>query len=100
MIGAVALARFGLTRAMAGARFANFASNVGPLMIYALTGHIFAAAGFAMGAGAFLGARTAIRAGAGLVRRLNVVVSCAMALKLMAAPGGLIATSWKFASGG
>ena len=41
--------------------------------------------------GARLGARTALRAGAWLVRLLIVVVSCAMALRLMAAPGGPLA---------
>ena len=104
MIGFVVLAGFGLIRAMAGARFANFGSNIGSLMIYALSGHIFVAAGLAMGAGAFLGARlgarTAVRAGARLVRPLIVAVSCAMALKLMSAPGGLLAAGWKFAFGG
>ena len=104
MIGYVVLAGFGLMRAMAGARLANFGSNVGSLMIYALSGHIVVAAGLAMGAGAFLGARlgarSAIRAGARLVRPLIVAVSCAMALKLMTAPGGLLAAGWKFVSGG
>jgi len=104
MISFVALAGFGLTRAMAGARFANLGSNIGSLMIYALSGHIFVAAGLAMGGGAFLGARlgarSAISAGARLVRPLIVVVSCAMALKLMTAPGGLLASGWKSAFGG
>ncbi len=104
MIGFVVFAGFGLIRAMAGARFANFGSNIGSLMIYAVSGHILVAAGLAMGAGAFLGARlgarTAIRAGARLVRPLIVAISCAMALKLMSAPGGLLASGWKFASGG
>ncbi len=104
MIGFVVLAGFGLTRAMAGARFANFGSNIGSLALYALSGHIFAPAGLAMGVGAFLGARlgahAALRAGARLVRPLIVVVSCVMALRLMATPGGLLAAAWKFASGG
>ena len=104
MIGFVVLAGFGLTRAMAGARFANFGSNVGSFAMYALSGRIVVVAGLAMGAGAFLGARlgahAALRAGARLVRPLIVVVSCAMALRLMAAPGGLLATAWKSVSGG
>jgi uncharacterized protein len=104
MIGFVVLAGFGLMRAIAGARFANFGSNVGSLAIYALSGHIVAPAGLAMGAGAFMGARlgthAAIRAGARLVRPLIVAVSCAMALRLMAAPGGLVAAVWKAAFGG
>jgi uncharacterized protein len=104
MIGFVVLAGYGVTRAMAGARFANFGSNTGSLAIYALSGHIVAPAGLAMGIGAFAGARlgahTAIRTGARLVRPLIVAVSCAMALKLMSAPGGLVATAWKLANGG
>ena len=104
MIGFVVLAGFGLTRAMAGARFANFGSNVGSLALYALSGRIVVVAGLAMGVGAFLGARlgahSALRAGARLVRPLIVVVSCAMALRLMAAPGGLLAAGWKLVLGG
>ena len=81
---------------MAGARFANFGSNIGSLALYALSGHIFVPAGLTMGVGAFLGARlgahAALRAGARLVRPLIVVVSCAMALRLMTAPGGLLSS--------
>jgi uncharacterized membrane protein YfcA len=98
MIGLVVLGGLGLTRAMAGARFANFGSNAGSLAVYALSGHIYVPAGLAMGVGAFVGARlgahAALRAGARLVRPLIVVVSCAMALKLMTAPGGLLASAW------
>ena len=104
MIGFVVLAGFGLTRAMAAARFANFGSNIGSLLIYATGGHIFVPAGLAMGAGAFLGARlgarAALRQGARLVRPLIVVVCCAMALKLMSAPGGILASAWKLIAGG
>ncbi len=104
MIGFVVLGGFGLTRAMAGARFANFGSNFGSLLIYATSGHILLPAGLAMGAGAFLGARlgarSALREGARLVRPLIVVVCCAMALKLMTAPGGLLSSEWKYLTGG
>ena len=99
MIALVALVGFPIIPAMAGARSSNFGSNFGALVVYALSGHIVVAAGLAMGAGAFLGARlgaaTALRAGARLVRPLIAVVSCAMALRLMAAPGGPIALIWK-----
>ena len=47
-----------------------------------------------------LGARAAMRAGARLVRPLIVIVSCAMALRLMAAPSGILASAWKLAFGG
>jgi hypothetical protein len=100
MVALVVLCGFGLTRAMAGARFANFGSNIGSLAIYVLSGHIVVFAGLATGAGAFLGARlgahAALRAGARLVRPLIVVMSCAMAMKLMSAPGGLLALGRTF----
>jgi hypothetical protein len=89
---------------MAAARFANFGSNIGSLLIYATGGHILVPAGLAMGAGAFLGARlgarAALRQGARLVRPLIVVVCCAMALKLMSVPGGILASAWKLIAGG
>ena len=58
MVALVTLCGFGLTRAMAGARFANFGSNIGSLAIYALSGHIVVFAGLAMGLGAFAIAMT------------------------------------------
>jgi len=104
MVALVVLGGLGLTRAIAGARFANFGSNIGSLAVYAASGHILVPAGLAMGAGAFLGARVgahaALRAGARLVRPLIVVMSCAMAAKLMSAPGGLMARAWSFSFGG
>jgi uncharacterized protein len=104
MIGFVLLLGYGVTRAMAGARFANLGSNAGSLAIYALSGHIYVPAGLALGLGTFLGARLgahmALRAGARLIRPLIVVVSFAMAAKLMSAPGGLFETAWKFVSPG
>ena len=91
MIGFLALAGFGLIRAIASARIANFGSNAGSLAIYALSGNIAVAPGLAMGLGCFLGARvgahSALRAGAGLVRPLIVLMSCAMALRLATLPG-------------
>jgi len=91
MIGFLALAGFGLIGAIASARIANFGSNAGSLAVYALGGHIALAPGLAMGAGALIGARlgahSALRAGARLVRPLIVLVSCAMALRLATLPG-------------
>ena len=104
LISLVALVGLSLIPAMAGGRLSNFGSNAGSLIVYALSGHILASAGLAMGVGTFLGARlgasAAMRAGAKLVRPLIVAVSCAMALSLMAAPGGPLAFVWKYASGG
>ena len=104
MFGFVVTGGFGLTRAIAGSRFANFGSNFGALLIYPTSGHILVTAGLAVGAGPFLGARlgarSALRGGARLVRPLIVAVCCAMALKLMAAPGGLLSSEWRFVTGG
>ncbi len=104
MIALITLSGFGLMRAMAGARFANFGSNIGSLVVYAFFGHILVPAGLAMGAGAFLGARAgahaALTAGARLVRPLIVAMSCAMAIKLMTAPGGLLWLAWTRLLGG
>jgi uncharacterized protein len=99
LIALVGLVGLSLIPAMAAGRLSNFGSNAGALIVYALAGHIVVPAGLAMGAGAFLGARlgarSAIRAGATLVRPLIVTVSCAMAVRLMAAPGGPLAFLWK-----
>jgi len=87
-IGFIALVGFGVTRAIANARLANFASNLGSLAIYAAGGHIVLAAGLSMGAGQFLGSRlgakTVLGAGVRLVRPAIVIVSCLMALRLAA----------------
>jgi uncharacterized membrane protein YfcA len=89
-IGFVALVGFGVTRAIANARLANFASNVGGLAIYAFGGHIVLAPGLAVGLGQFvgsrLGAKAALGAGVRLVRPLIVIVSCLMALRLATSP--------------
>ena len=92
MIGFVVFAGFGLIRAMAGAirqfrqqhRFSDDLRRLGTYPRGCGTGD-----GRRRVSGARLGARTAIRAGARLVRPLIVAISCAMALKLMSAPGGL-----------
>jgi uncharacterized protein len=88
-IGFVALVGFGVTRAIANARLANFASNAGGLAVYAMGGHIVVAAGLAMGAGQFLGSRLGAKAvlGAGvrLVRPMIVAISCLLAARLATA---------------
>jgi len=89
-VGFIALAGYGVTRAIANARLANFASNMGALIVYASGGHFVVSAGLAMGAGAFagsrLGAHAVLGAGTRLVRPLIVVVSCMMALRLATLP--------------
>jgi len=90
-IGFIALVGFGVTRAIANARLANFASNFGALVVYAFGGHIVVAAGLSMGAGQFLGSRlgagAVLGAGVRLVRPLIVIISCLLALRLAASPG-------------
>jgi uncharacterized protein len=99
LIALVALVGLGLIPAMATGRLSNFGSNIGSLIVYAVAGHIIVPAGLAMGVGAFLGARlgagSALKAGAKLVRPLIVAMSCAMALRLMVAPGGPLSFLWK-----
>ena len=90
MIALIRLGRFELLDSLAGARLANFGSNVGSLAVYALGGHILVAAGLMMGLGNFvgahIGAHTALRAGARIIRPLIVIVACALAFKLLAQP--------------
>jgi uncharacterized membrane protein YfcA len=99
LIGLVVLVGLGAKKAVANARFANFASNVGSLAIFAAGGHIVVAAGLAMGAGQFIGSRFGARAviggGVRLVRPLIVVASCAMALRLLLRPDNA-ARDWLF----
>ena len=99
LIALIALVGMPLIPAMAAGRLSNFGSNFGALALYALAGHIAITAGLAMGLGCFFGARvgagSAMKAGAKLVRPLVVIMSCAMALRLLAAPNGPLAFLWK-----
>ena len=87
MLGFVVLAGKGLLKATAHTKFLNFASNFGALMVFAFGGHILWGLGLAMAVaqvgGATLGARLAIRVGAGMIRPLLVVVCLALAIRLM-----------------
>lgn len=100
MVGLVGLVGFSLISAMAGARSSNF----GALIVFALSGHIVVWVRIAMSVGTFLGARLGARMAlwvvARLVRPLVVIVCCAMAIRLMASPGGPLALAWKYATGG
>lgn len=90
LIGLILACGLGMMRAIAHTKLMNLASNLGALIFFALAGHILVPLGLAMGAasatGAWLGARTALRFGGALVRPLVVVVSIAMALRLMLDP--------------
>ena len=87
MIAFVTLAGFGVLRATANTKLLNFSSNLGGLIAFALTGHPLWVAGLAMGAGqmagAWLGARMAVRVGARVIKPLLVVTSTALALRLL-----------------
>jgi uncharacterized membrane protein YfcA len=87
MLGFVLLAGQGLLQATAHTKFLNFCSNLGSLLIFASGDHILWGVGLAMAlaqiAGASLGARLAIRVGAGLIRPLLVIVCLALAARLL-----------------
>ncbi|WP_207485948.1 TSUP family transporter [Arenibaculum pallidiluteum] len=90
MVGFVTLLGYGVVRATAHTKLANAASNVGSLALFAATGAVVWPVGLTMAAGAVLGAqigsRLAIRLGARLIRPLLVVISCLMAVRLLADP--------------
>jgi uncharacterized membrane protein YfcA len=87
MMGFVLLAGYGVLKATAHTKMLNFASNLGSLIVFIQTGATWWFVGLAMAvaqvAGASLGARLAMRVGAGLIKPLIVTVSTAMALRLL-----------------
>ena len=87
MIGFVMLAGHGVLKATAHTKLLNFASNVGGLLAFALTGAPWWIIGIAMGlaqvAGASLGAQLAMRIGARLIKPLLVMTSTLLALRLL-----------------
>ena len=87
MIAFVALAGMGVLRATAHTKLLNFASNVGGFAVFAASGVIDWRIGLSMGAmqiaGAWLGARMAIRVGSRLIKPLIVIVCIALAVRLL-----------------
>ena len=87
MMGFVLLAGYGVLKATAHTKILNFASNLGSLLVFIQTGATWWFVGLAMAvaqvAGASLGARLAMRVGAGLIKPLIVTVSVIMALRLL-----------------
>jgi uncharacterized membrane protein YfcA len=87
MISFVMLAGYGVLKATAHTKLLNFASNLGGLLTFALHGAPWWIIGLSMGAaqigGAALGARLAMRIGAGLIKPLLVITSTALALRLL-----------------
>jgi uncharacterized protein len=90
LITLIVVGGYTMMRAMAHTKLMNFASNLGALIFFALTGHVWGWLGLTMGLasaiGAYLGARAAMRFGGGLVRPLVVTVSIVMALRLVLDP--------------
>jgi uncharacterized membrane protein YfcA len=90
MVAIVTLLGYGALKATAHTKLANAASNLGGLSLFILKGVVIWPVGLVMAVGAFLGAqvgsRLAMRFGARLIRPLLVVMSCAMAVKLLSDP--------------
>jgi uncharacterized membrane protein YfcA len=82
----ISLLGYGVSRATAHAKLANFASNIAGLATLAFSGHIYWSVGFAMGiaalVGATIGARATMRIGAAIVRPMVIIVCIALAIKL------------------
>jgi uncharacterized protein len=87
MMGFVLLAGYGVLKATAHTKMLNFASNLGSLLVFVFSGSTWWGVGLAMAlgqiAGASLGARLAMRGGARLIKPMLIVVSTAMALRLL-----------------
>jgi hypothetical protein len=86
-IGFVMLFGLGLTRASGNTKVLNVVSNLAALTIFIAAGDVVWTAALAMCVGqllgGYIGARTGIRFGAKLIRPLVVVVSIALALRLL-----------------
>ncbi len=87
MLAYVALAGLGVLKATAHTKLLNFGSNIGALIVFALSGVIFWKVGLAMGVGQFIGARIgagfAMKNGAKLIKPLLVTVCIALSAKLL-----------------
>jgi uncharacterized protein len=90
MLAFVTLLGYGVVRATAHTKLLNLASNLGSLLLYAWAGAVVWPIGLVMAGASFMGAqlgsRLAIRLGTRLIRPLLVVVSAAMALRLLLDP--------------
>ncbi|MCP4936371.1 MAG: TSUP family transporter, partial [bacterium] len=83
----VLLLGFNLVKATANTKLLNFTSNITSLSIFIYGGHVVWPLGLVMAVGqftgGFLGAHMTIRHGASLIRPLVIIMSSAMALKLL-----------------
>jgi len=86
-LGFIALFGLGVTRAAANTKFLNLASNIGALALFIPSADVVwpVALCMALGqlVGGYLGALTGIRFGARLIKPLVVVISIALALRLL-----------------
>lgn len=86
----IALFGLGVTRASANTKVLNLTSNLAALTLFIPAGDVVWTAAIAMAGGqvlgGYLGARTGIRFGARLIRPLVIVVSLALALRLLLVP--------------
>jgi uncharacterized membrane protein YfcA len=98
MVAFVALMGFSTLRATGHTKLMNATSNVAALLAFIATGKIVWVVGLAMGAaqiaGGGLGAWLAMRHGARLVKPLIVMVSLAMAVRLLLEPGNPLRLWW------
>ena len=87
MLGFVSLAGFGILKATAHTKLLNFASNVGGLAAFVFVVKPLWVVGLLMGAaqlaGAYLGAKLASKVGARLIKPLLIIVSLALATRLL-----------------
>ncbi|MGN6489449.1 MAG: TSUP family transporter [Devosia sp.] len=86
-LGFILLFGLGVTRAAANTKFVNLASNAGALALFIPSGDVIwpVALTMALGqlVGGYLGALTGIRFGARLIKPLVVVISIALAVRLL-----------------
>jgi uncharacterized membrane protein YfcA len=83
----VTLFGLGITRAAGSTKFLNFATNLGAVLLFMRSGDVVWPAAIAMAGGqvigGYVGALTGIRFGARVIKPLVVVVSVALALRLL-----------------